>query len=454
MGELNKILDTKDLLLISLSDIIGAGLFVVFSSTLLYGGSNIILSFIVITISSLISGLVYTEILLIYKSNISDIFITKEIFGEPYSNFIAYCTFIFGLLTASTMIIALSKYIFNKNRGYGVLFSLSIVSILFIINYFGIELSRDIINIISFTTLILLIFIIIYGIIYVQKYDVNIINKFSNKDTGVVGFLKTCTFIIFLFSGYNSIFKMYDEIKKDSLINLPICCSSSIIISSIIYILITFLIIKLFNDKDILNDFTTVSLLYKKLLGLTSYKIIYYISIIIIICASFATLLTNTRYMYGLSKENILPSIFSKLNEYNAPTYTLILSFIICVLLVIIDNEKITMNMTNIFTFIILITINISIVLYRYYNTEAFINNNNTEAFINNNTNIDKQNNIKKEEQYELNEFNIFYKMPFYYNEIPILPIINSIFLSILLIVCFIIFPTLYDNDTDNDITV
>jgi hypothetical protein len=101
-------------------------------------------------------------------------------------------------------------------------------------------------------------------------------------------------------------------------------------------------------------------------------------------------------------------------------------------MLVLIDNEKITMNMTNIFTFIILITINISIVLYRYYNSENFINKNDIEK---------EEKNIIKNLN---NEIDIIYKMPFYYKEIPILPLINSIFLFILLIVCFIIFPTLY----------
>jgi amino acid transporter len=432
MQELKKILDFKDLLFISLSDIIGVGLFVSFSNTLLYSGSNIFLAFIIISISSLISGLSYSEISFLYKSNISDFFIIKELFGETYSNFIAFCTFIFGLLTVSTIIITLSKNLFNKNRNQGVIFSIFILSILFIINYFGIELSRNIIDIISFISVILLVFIIIYGIIYIQKYDINIKNTFSNNDAGIFGFLKTCTFLIFLFAGYNSIFKMYDEIKKETIKDLPLCCSTSIIISSIIYILITFLIIKLFNDIDIREELAPLSILYKKLIGILSYKITYYISIIIIIGACFTTLLSETRYIYGLSKEKILPDIFAKLSIYNTPYYTLILAYIICIMLVLIDNEKITMNMTNIFTFIILITINISIVLYRYYNSENFINKNDIEK---------EEKNIIKNLN---NEIDIIYKMPFYYKEIPILPLINSIFLFILLIVCFIIFPTLY----------
>jgi amino acid transporter len=66
MQEFNKILTFKDILFLNLCDIFGAGLFAIFSSTLMQGGSNIMWAFIVVTISCIISGLAYAEIISIY----------------------------------------------------------------------------------------------------------------------------------------------------------------------------------------------------------------------------------------------------------------------------------------------------------------------------------------------------------------------------------------------------
>lgn len=413
MTELNKILRFKDIFFIGLSDIIGAGLFAIFTSTILYGGTNTIPAFITIAISSMISGLTYSEISSLFKSNISEITLLKEVYSEEYSYFISYIIVFFQLFTIVTIIIALSKYIFNDNRFYGILFSIIIISIIYLINYYGIGLSSFIINIVSLITVICLIFIILYGLSFGNINSNKKMNNFSIKQTGLYGFLISCTFIIFLFSGYDSVCKVYDEIHEDTVEYIPECIVSIIIISTFIYIFIAYLIIKLFKDKDIINEFTVVAQLYKILISNKAYYFAYVIGIFIVIICALTGTLTMSRYVYGLSKDNMLPVYLTQLSKYKTPTNILLLSFIFSIFLAIMDNEKITMNITNIVVFIILISVSSALVIHRYNNKDS--------------TDDDKS-----------------YKMPFYFNGVPILPIFNTIFLIILLITCFIIFPEFF----------
>lgn len=428
MTEFNRILNFKDILLLNLCDIFGAGLFAIFSTTLLHGGTNIIWAFIVITISCIISGLSYAEIISIYGTNISEISILKDIYGDIYGNIMAYSMVILELLVAAAIMIALSKYLFKSNRLLGITFSLIIITAIYLINYFGIELSTNVINAISVCTIILLLFIILYGYLFSNVLNTNVSNnKFSHKKTGIYGFLVSCTFIIFLFTGFDSVAKIHDEIHDETIEHIPKCITFSIIIVSVIYMLLTLLIMKIFNDKDIKDEFLTIPLLYKFLVGNTGYFIAYIIGIIIILGSIVSILLTTSRYMHGLSKDNILPEIMSELSSYKTPTYVLLISYIICVIFIFIDNEKITMNLSNIFTFVILISTNMALVLYRYHNYD----------------NVRKEkykDDISDDNMVNGKDINKQYKMPFYINDIPSLPLINSIFLAILLYVCFTLF--------------
>lgn len=428
MNDFNKVLTFKDILFLNLCDIFGAGLFAIFSSTLLHGGSNIMWAFVVVTISCIISGLTYSEIISIYGTNISEITILKDIYGKFYGNMMAYSMVILELLVAATIMIALSKYIFKSNRTLGISSSSIVITIIFLINYYGIELSSSVINSIAVGTVLLLIFIIFYGYTISDVLKTNkISNKFSTKKTGFYGFLVSCTFIIFLFTGFDSVAKIHDEIHDDEIDKIPSCITLSIIIVAVIYMLLTFLIIKIFNDKDIQDDFLTIPLLYKFLIGNTGYTFAYFLGIIIVLGSIISILLTTSRYMHGLSKENILPEFMSELNKHNTPTYILLISYIVCIIFIFIDNEKLAMNLSNIFTFVILICTNMALVIYRYYDYDKKrLETNTTDT--NNPTSINGK------------DINKQYKMPFYINNIATLPLINTIFLSILLIICFTLF--------------
>lgn len=431
MHDFDKVLKFKDILFLNLCDIFGAGLFAIFSSTLLHGGSNVMMAFVVVTISCIISGLAYAEIISIYGTNISEITILKDIYGDFYGNLMAYSMVILELLVAATIMIALSKYIFKSNRTLGISASSIIITIIFLINYYGIQLSSSVINSIAVGTILLLIFIILYGYTFsdVLKTNKTSSNKFSKRQTGFYGFLVSCTFIIFLFTGFDSVAKIHDEIHDDAVDKIPSCITLSILIVAVIYMLLTFLIIKLFNDKDIQDDFLTIPLLYKFLIGNTGFTIAYFIGIIIVLGSIVSILLTTSRYMHGLSKENILPEIMSELSKYKTPTYILLISYIICIIFIFIDNEKLAMNLSNIFTFLILICTNMALVIYRYYDYDKKRANKENVIVDPNNPNVINGKDINKQ-----------YKMPMYFNNIATLPLINTIFLSILLIVCFTLF--------------
>jgi amino acid transporter len=138
-----------------------------------------------------------------------------------------------------------------------------------------------------------------------------------------------------------------------------------------------------------------------------SLKNYYILGAIILFGTLYGTSLISSRFIYGLAKNKILPQELLQLSRYKTPYIILLLQFIVVITIVLFHNVIFSLDMANIFVFIILIHINIGIVIYRYNNE------------------------VKEGE----------FKMPFYYRNVPILPILNSILIVVLLLVSIYILP-------------
>ena len=396
MKELLKSLSFKDLFFINLSDIIGSGIFVLFIYVLIYGGKDTMYAMLLVTISSIISGFTYSEIVSIYKNNSSEYNLFNDIFGNKLSNTFSIIQSMHQITTIATVILAASYYIFgDTNYYYNMIFSILLLIIICLLNYFGIQLSSFILNFIGVITLVLLIFIIIYGFANINKQNIISKNDYINKNTSILNILICSTILMFVFEGYDSATKMYEEIRPDTINKIPSVISSSIIVTAIIYLLLAYLMLYVFNDKNIKKIYNPISKLYKIFLGKNAYNISYALGAIILFGTCFGESLSTSRYMYGLSENNVLPNFLTKLSNYQTPYYIILLQFVITLILILFNNVIFSLDISNIFLFIMLLLVNICIVIYRYKNRE------------------------KKDDE--------SYKMPLYYKGIPILPIINTI---------------------------
>ena len=394
-GHLKKSLTTIDIVLLALSNIIGAGVFVMLTRTINFGGKNTIYAFILIAIISIISGLTYIEIVSIYKSNISEYKIVHEVFGDKIADITSYLLFLFAVLSAATITIALSKYMwFDKDKQYiNLLISTFLIILMGIINYKGIIFSKIIFNTIGTVMIILLTTLIVFG-----SKCINISNYNKIPDHGISGFFLASVFALFLYNGYDIIVKIHDEVKEE--VEIPRAMIITLTIVTIFYIGLVITAICTLSIDQIKSSYIPLSEMFKILLGNEAYTISFILGLVIMFNTSFVSLLGGTRFLYGLSIENKIPEIFSRLNKHSSPTYSIILACFIAFCIILTNNENFAVLFTNICVMSLLLIINISFVLYR----------------MNNKVN-DKE-----------------YKMPLYFGNIPLLPIIAVIGLLLLLI--------------------
>ncbi len=356
MVELKKSLSLFDITILSIGNIIGAGVFLLLGSIIRYGGSNIVPIFTIAAIFNIIAGMAYGELGSMYKSNAVEIKTIEDAFGKPIAKIGIVVLFSFLIISISTLAIMFGTY-FTDNKNYQLIISFILVCILSIINYFGIEGSKIITDVFGSIKLIALIAIITVGIFYI-KFDA-IIPKNHLQFTPLV----VTTFLaIFLFNGYDAIVKMTDEMKNPSK-DIPKSLFLSILICSVIYILIAVIALSLKIEA-----FRPINDIVKVLFNIPfADHIIHIIGLVTILNTTFISMLALSRFIYGLSKEKFIPDALSEVNEkYRTPHYSILLVFVITSLLLLVKKFELSALYTNICLVIFLTLFYITLIILRF----------------------------------------------------------------------------------------
>lgn len=355
MVELKKSLSLFDTTILSIGNIIGAGVFLLLGSIIRYGSSNIVPIFIVAAVFNLIAGLAYGELGSMYQSNAVEIKTIEDAMGKNIAFISTIILFGFLIISISTLAIMFGTY-FTDNKTCQLGVSFILVTILSIINYFGIEGSKIITDVFGSIKLIVLFIIITVGVFYIKFQSI-----IPKKTIEFTPFVVTTFLAIFLFNGYDAIVKMTDEMKNPSK-DIPRSLFLSILICSVIYILIAIIALSLK-----ITAFRPINEIAETLFKIPfTGNLIYFIGLITILNTTFISMLALSRFIYGLSKEKFMPDVLSTVNEkYRTPHYSILVVFIIASVLLLINNFELSAIFTNICLVLFLLIFYTTLIILR-----------------------------------------------------------------------------------------
>ena len=371
---LKKDLDLKDLVLLGIGNIVGAGIFIILSKIIKYGGNKTIYGIIIVSIISIIMAFCYLEINQRYKSNIGEYLAIKENMGKYIGNISLYIIYLFAILSVVTIVVSLSKYILKFDGVYKIIkdtkknqmiMSVAFLLVMSIINYLGIDASKMVTNSIGVILLIVLVAIILLCI-----PQFNIKNIKGGNTISYNSFVLSTILALFLFNGYDIFVKMHDEVKNEGDIKNAIIYSISI--TTIIYILIILLAISVLGYSKISKSYHIITNLYEATTNPFITFISYIIGFIIMFNTAFITFLGSTRFLYGCGKDDNVhfSKKLSELNKNQAPYYSILLSLIACIIFALFNNEVLIAIFTNFSCILLLLLIGISIIIVRWKNKD------------------------------------------------------------------------------------
>lgn len=367
---LKKSLDFKDLVFMGLGCVVGSGVFVILGKTILYGGRYTILAFIIISILSIVMGYCYLEIYSRYKSDIMEYLAIKDNLGSKIGTMSLYLIYLFSVFSAITVVISITKYIsnhgylpdiFGGSKSKEIMFSIFLITIMTIINYIGIKTSTVVCNSIGVIMLIILVGIIVLG---GNKFCIE--KVVSGPETSWDSFVLCTILALFLFNGYDVIVKMSSETKHEN--DTKRALLTTIILTTVIYLAVIVISICVLGYDTVSQSYHPLSNVYETLVGHKVALVTYVAGIFILFNTAFVSLIGATRFMYGLGqkKEIAYAEKWCELSENKTPKYAILLTYILSIILALVNNEVVMAVFCNFSVMLILILLSISLLMIRW----------------------------------------------------------------------------------------
>ena len=376
-----------DLILMGLANIVGAGIFVIIGKSIKYGGNQSLLALLVVAFISLIMGFCYIEIYSRFKSSITEYLAVQHTMGELPGQIMLYLTYFFAIFSGVTIVISISKYLTSlpmlshyKNSAFfqkGL--SIFLLCLMSFINYMGIETSKIVANTIS-----VLMLIILSSIILLSGKFISWDAAFSAPTVPWDSFVLSAVLSLFLFNGYDFLVKISDESADPE--NNKIALITAISITTFIYIAIIISSICVLGFKMSSSTYNIITKMYEVLTNKYISLIVYIVGAFIMFNTAFLSVLSATKFMQGLGKENriLFSDFWAQSNQFNSPSNAIYASLIITILLAIINNEVLMAIFSNVSCILILSLLSVAVLLLRYseqtnkdaQNTHNFIRGN------------------------------------------------------------------------------
>ena len=360
-----------DIYLFSLGYIIGAGLFILINKTVKYSKEYTWLAFLFAGLISILNVITYIEFSSVFQKNSGEYDYISSTLGNNMGLFVAILVIFIYILTNTTTALSFGEYI-NSITGYNKTAISALCIIIFsIINIIGIKMSSNVNIFITFLEISAILGIIVFGFLYILKNksyinssNLNGVNKTTNFNLSNISY---ATFIaMFAYGGFESTVKLIEEAKNPEK-DIPMALGASILSAIILYTLVTFVITRIYNFKNINSSYTPLADIAKMLFGPSMYRIYIAIGSISILSSILISTLGGSRLLHGISdKYDFLKFLNPVDKNTNTPIISIVFISLISILLLAINNVENAVAYTSYLFFIVLTLLNISLILLHY----------------------------------------------------------------------------------------
>lgn len=363
-----------DIYLFSLGYIIGAGLFILINKTVKYSKEYTWLAFLFAGVISILNVITYIEFSSVFQKNSGEYDYISSTLGNNMGLFVAILVIFIYILTNTTTALSFGEYI-NSITGYNKTAISALCIIIFsIINIIGIKMSSNVNIFITFLEITAILGIIIFGFIYILKNKSYIIPTNINSITSInknanfnLSNISYATFIaMFAYGGFETTVKLIEEAKNPEK-DIPIALGASIVSAILLYTLVTFVITRIYNFKNINSSYTPLADIAKTLFGSSMYYIYIAIGSISILSSILISTLGGSRLLHGISDKYDFLNFLNPVDKNtNTPIISIVFISLISILLLVINNVENAAAYTNYLFFIVLALLNISLILLHY----------------------------------------------------------------------------------------
>lgn len=360
MSTLERSLSLWEVTLMSIGIILGAGIYVVIGEAAGLSGNAIWLSFIIAATVAAITGLSYAELSSRYPHAGAEYIYVTESLGPTLAWLTGWLIIAGSVIGGATVAMGFSRYFTALFDTPIMPIALLLLGICGIILVAGVKETATLTIIFTLVELIGLVIIIFIGIPQIGKVD------YLEMAHGIKGVIEAGVLIFFGYLGFEGITRLAEETKNPEK-NIPRAIFISLIVTTIIYILVGIAAISVVPWEELASAQAPLALAAERVFGDQSFIILSAIALFSTFNTALVMLLSGSRLIYGMAKEQALPSLFQRVSKKLYTPFPAIIGVIFASMLFIFLGElKTIANLTNFTIFFIFILVNASLIYLRY----------------------------------------------------------------------------------------
>jgi len=356
------------LVLIMVNTIIGAGIFGLPSKIFLISGIYSIPIIFLCALLIFVFIMIFAEVGSQFKKTGGAYLYTLEAFGEFPGFIIGWIGFVGRIVSFAALINLLLDYLSFVNESFieqntRTISILIITAFLLITNYSGVRNSSRLINILSISKIIPLLFFVIAGFFFI---DINLIDFSKSAIPTISDFSSTIFILIFAFMGFGIALVNTGEIsnpKKD----IPFAMITASLFIAVFYALIQIVAVGTF--PDLVNSNKPIADAANSFFGPVGGLIITIGAIISIGGTLNGNVLIGSRIPFALSEKNQFPKVFSRTHPKTAVPHVSLWLYSIIVIIVSISGTFIyLLSISVICSILVYFTVSASLIKLRIQN--------------------------------------------------------------------------------------
>ena len=321
------------IILLGINGVIGSGIFLLPGNAYSLFGPQSIWIYMLDTVLVLALALCFAEVGGMFDKTGGDYIYAREAYGEFVGFEVGIMKWAISIIGWATMAVgfATSLSLFWPSAANGMaknIIAITILVVLGIVNLFGIEIAKLLNDIVTVGKLIPMVLFIVIGIFFIKGGNFS-----ATQAVDVKNFAPAVILVFYAFSGFESIAVAAGEMNNPKK-NVPIAIVTTIVVSSIIYILIQAITIGTLG-AGLAQSSAPVADSANTFMGSFGKILVAVGTIVSIAGINVATSISAPRSGVALAEGGILPAVVAKKNRFNQPYVAIIITVLIAIPLVI-----------------------------------------------------------------------------------------------------------------------
>jgi len=360
MSELSKQLGFWDIYLMSIGQIIGAGIFILIGKTAKYANNFTWLSFLIAGIFSILSGFSYVELSTIFKRNAAENDYIGSVFGEKIGLLSTIILLLIGVFTITTVALGMGEYI-NKKFNYSKLTSAILIILLYAgINIIGVKTSSNVNMVSTAIEFLGLVAIILGGLFTIKPKSAFNIPK-SIVPSGKI--IYSSLIAMFAYMGFETTVRLTEEAVNPNR-DIPLALIASVITTGILYILVSWIVTNVVDVKKLANSATPIEDAAQVIFGNKISPLFGLIAFVAISNTVLLGLLTNSRILHSISENFPQLSMFRYVNKVTkTPVIAILAVTLLSLLALLLKNVEKSAVFASWLFFAILALVHLSLMI-------------------------------------------------------------------------------------------